>query len=109
MYYTNGSAITKTFHGITFRPGETKEVPGIINDPKFVPFSTRQEPPKRVEGTPSKSEGGESTKKSTRKRATKLVEDETKSEVETSKLTKDLEKSPTPDIDKQETKENKEV
>ena len=47
MYYTNGSSITKTFHGVTFGPGETKEVFGIINDPKFVLSSIRQEPPKR--------------------------------------------------------------
>lgn len=46
LYYTNGSTITKTFHGVTFGPGETKEVFGIINDPKFVLSSTRQEPPK---------------------------------------------------------------
>lgn len=47
MYYTNGSAITKTFHGVTFRPGETKAVSGIINDPTFYKSSKRQEPPKR--------------------------------------------------------------
>ena len=49
MYYTNGSSITKTFHGVTFGPGETKEVSGIINDPKFVLSHPRQEPPKREE------------------------------------------------------------
>lgn len=47
MYYTNGSAITKTFHGVTFKPGETKAVSGIINDPTFYRSSKRQEPPKR--------------------------------------------------------------
>ena len=49
MYYTNGSTITKTFHGVTFGPGETKEVFAIINDPKFVLSSARKEPPKREE------------------------------------------------------------
>lgn len=49
MYYTNGSTITKTFHGVTFGPGETKEVFSIINDPKFVLSSARKEPPKREE------------------------------------------------------------
>ena len=56
MYYTNGSTITKTFHGVTFGPGETKEVFGIINDPKFVLTSVRKEPPKRDEVDSSKSE-----------------------------------------------------
>lgn len=49
MYYTNGSTVTKTFHGVTFHPGETKEVSGIINDPKFVLSYPRQEPPTRSE------------------------------------------------------------
>lgn len=47
MVYTNGSSITKTFHGVTFQPGDTKDVSGIINDPTFVKSSTRKEPPKR--------------------------------------------------------------
>lgn len=47
MFYTNRSAVTKTFHGVTFRPGETKEVFGTINDPKMSLSSTRKEPPKR--------------------------------------------------------------
>lgn len=53
MYYTNGSLITKTFHGVTFGPGETKEVFGIINDPKFILASTREEPPVRDEAESS--------------------------------------------------------
>lgn len=63
MYYTNGSAITKTFHGVTFGPGETKEVFGIINDPKFVLASSRKEPPKRVEVEGSKSDAVDVPKK----------------------------------------------
>lgn len=72
MYYTNGSSITKTFHGVTFKPGETKEVFRIINDPKFV--LTRQEPPKRVDGTSSKSEVKVTIEKLTGKSATKPAE-----------------------------------
>ena len=53
MFYTNGSPITKTFHGVTFKPGETKEVFGIINDPTFVPAF--KEPPKCKKRTNSKS------------------------------------------------------
>lgn len=56
MFYTNRSTITKTFHGVTFRPGETKEVFGIINDPKMAVSSTRQEPPKRVRRNSTKDD-----------------------------------------------------
>lgn len=51
MFYTNGSSITKTFRGVTFGPGETKEVFGVINDPAFVQVSIRKEPPKREAST----------------------------------------------------------
>lgn len=27
---------SKTFYGVTFKPKEVKEVPGYINDPKFI-------------------------------------------------------------------------
>lgn len=36
MIYKNLSHATKTFYGITFKPGEEHEVPGCINDSKFV-------------------------------------------------------------------------
>ena len=54
MLYTNMSLITKTFHGVTLRPGETKEIPGIVNDPKVLRSSKRQEPPKRSRRVRSK-------------------------------------------------------
>ena len=34
--YKNLSLATKTFYGVTFKPGEAKDVPGFINDLKFV-------------------------------------------------------------------------
>lgn len=37
MYYKNLSCIAKTFYGVTFQPGEIKEVDGIINDKMVVP------------------------------------------------------------------------
>ncbi len=64
LFYTNRSSITKTFHGVTFRPGETKEVSGIINDSTFVHSSMRQEPPKRVRRTRTKSENKDAIKNS---------------------------------------------
>lgn len=36
LKYKNLSLTTKKFYGVTFKPGEIKEVPGYINDPKFV-------------------------------------------------------------------------
>jgi len=35
MFYKNMSIATKTFYGVTFNPGEIKEVPGYINDKDF--------------------------------------------------------------------------
>ena len=73
LYYTNGSSITKTFHGVTFGPGETKEVFGIINDPKFTISSKRQEPPKCEGREISPSE--ESSSVSKRGRKSKKIEE----------------------------------
>lgn len=50
MFYKNTSNCTKTFHGVTFHPGEVKEVFGYINHPKFISVSSMpKEPPKSVE------------------------------------------------------------
>lgn len=37
MKYQNLSYSTKTFYGVTFKPGEVKDVPGPINHTYFVP------------------------------------------------------------------------
>ena len=56
MIYKNTSIIQKTFHGITFQPGEIKEVPGYINDKSFVRVSKMpKEPPKRNDSAKSTS------------------------------------------------------
>jgi len=67
IYYKNTSCITKTFYGVKFCPGETKGVPGFINDSKFVrvdaippqpvavPVVAKPTTPSRP-GKPSKSE-----------------------------------------------------
>lgn len=36
LTYKNVSLATKTFYGVTFEPGQIKDVPGYINDPKFI-------------------------------------------------------------------------
>lgn len=57
MKYQNLSYSTKTFYGVTFKPGDVKDVPGPINHTYFVPVSEKktanknyptlaQEPPK---------------------------------------------------------------
>lgn len=35
MFYQNISRATKTFYGVTFKPGEIHDVPGYINDIGF--------------------------------------------------------------------------
>lgn len=46
MIYKNISYTTKTFYGVTFKPGETKQVDGIINDAKMIRVdSLPKEPP----------------------------------------------------------------
>jgi len=37
MKYKNSGRTTKTFYGITFRPGDIKDVPGYINATSFIP------------------------------------------------------------------------
>ncbi len=38
FYYKNNTMISKTYYGVTFEPGEIKEVAGPINDPKFIRY-----------------------------------------------------------------------
>lgn len=46
MIYKNISYTSKTFYGVTFKPGETKQVDGIINDAKMIRVdSLPKEPP----------------------------------------------------------------
>lgn len=50
MLYKNTSRITKTFYGVSVKPGETKDVAGYVNDPDFVLLAKMpKEPPKRVQ------------------------------------------------------------
>ena len=52
MIYKNCSHIVKTFYGVTFQPGDVREVPGTISDKSFVRVSTmpKKEPPASVGG-----------------------------------------------------------
>lgn len=98
MFYTNRSSVTKTFHGVTFRPGETKEVFGVINDPKMALSSTRQEPPKRGRRSSSKPEPKEP-----------VVKEEPKVVEATATEVQDVAVEAEPSLEPQEIVENKEV
>lgn len=39
MLYRNLSQSVKTFYGVKFYPGDTKDVPGYIHHPKFIRVS----------------------------------------------------------------------
>lgn len=46
MVYKNLSRTTKTFYGVTFKPKESHDVPGYINDSNFIRVDEPKEPPK---------------------------------------------------------------
>lgn len=45
MKYKNISYTEATFYGITFKPGEIKDVPGYINNPHFIRVENVQNAP----------------------------------------------------------------
>lgn len=45
MKYKNTSYTEATFYGITFKPGEIKDVPGYINNPHFIRVENVQNTP----------------------------------------------------------------
>lgn len=55
MIYKNLSHATKTFYGVTFQPNDEHEVPGYINNPKFIRLNEftqkSDEPPKTTDKT----------------------------------------------------------
>ena len=65
LLYKNTSNAVKTFHGVTFQPGDIKEVSGYINDIHFIRVnSIPQEPPKSVDSAdkPAQKSAKSSTK-----------------------------------------------
>lgn len=70
MKYVNLSVVTKTYYGVTFAPGETKEVPGYINDKAFVRIDEKRsvlkhvnKPTPKVEPKPAQPISKASTEK----------------------------------------------
>ena len=72
MYYKNISYSVKTFYGVTFNPGETKEVPSCINDRLMIPTSAPVL--KKTTNTPQKKLSSDNSKKEARKEKDKPVE-----------------------------------
>lgn len=64
MYtYKNMSRTTKTFYDTAFRPNETHEVPGYINDLEFVRVTSVEKPTVAKESTAAaKKSSGTTTK-----------------------------------------------
>lgn len=59
MFYKNVSLTAKTFYGVTFEPGQTKEVDGIINNRWMVPAN---ESATKVTAAPQKEPSSEQPK-----------------------------------------------
>lgn len=92
LVYKNTSRTTKTFHGVTFKPGETHPVSGYINDSSFVRVPVSDLPvtpvkakvakpsatkPKSTEKAAAKSdEGSSGHSKKPEQRSTAKKEDE---------------------------------
>lgn len=72
--YKNCSHSVKTFHGVTFKPGEVKEVPGVINHDSFIKME------KLPDITPSKEPKVKSSINKTTKNSTEIKVDKEKEE-----------------------------
>lgn len=98
MIYKNLSRTTKTFYGVTFGPGETKEVSGNIVHKDMLPVSNIE-----ISNTTNKTivESGETIKSVNEE--TSETKSETTKKKKTSKKTDTVEKTDTEKIN--ETKE----
>ena len=73
--YRNLSVVSKSYYGVTFRPGEVKEVPGYIHSRYFERVTDTKEEPKTSEST-----------KSTRKKQTSHIKIKDECDVSTSEI-----------------------
>lgn len=78
MFYKNLAYSEKTFYGVTFKPGEIKEVPGFINDDNFIAVKKPEDKPKEVVAEePKPASQKKEDKKSEQRKATEdLVKEE---------------------------------
>ena len=66
MFYKNTSYTAKTFYGVTFKPGEVKEVKGVINN-KFMVIVDAPEPKPIKKETTQKEPSSETPKEDSHK------------------------------------------
>ena len=83
--YKNISSTAKTFHGVTFQPGEVKEVPKAINHSKFIRLTTvPKEPPKRTESAEKSQVDVDKEQKASKQKKMDPPKSDTKSTAEES-------------------------
>lgn len=83
MIYKNLGYTTRTFHGVTFNPGDTKEVNGYINAKEFIAVD-------KLDTVSDKKESEKDDKK------------EDKRSKESKKVEKDAKAAPTEDVPSQQ-------
>lgn len=72
MKYKNVSRIVKTFHGVTFQPGETKSVTNYINDISMI---------RVTDDVKIKVDAGKSVKSNSSQQNTKITEKKSNEEI----------------------------
>ena len=87
MYYKNVSVSVKTFYGVTFKPGEIKEVKDYINNKFMIPVSEKES--KKVAKVNSANSTDEKTSQQTAKQQKPSSEKPKKPESELHELEKD--------------------
>lgn len=120
MFYKNNSFVAKTFYGVTFQPGEIKDVPGYINNKYFdvVDAPKPKEPPKRVEISTKSTTPTDTPKKDVKprqrrqpsepKQETVKVEQKVESKVEVPEVKEKTESKEKPEVKENYNKEEQE-
>lgn len=81
MFYRNASYTIKTFYGVTFQPGETKEVKGQINNKWMILVNNPKTSPKQqLKPSSEKSEESNENKQPEASKAEAKVKDAPKSD-----------------------------
>lgn len=65
MTYQSMAKVPKIFYGVEFKPGEIHDVPGYINDLRFIVATEQSAPNKTAQNKPAKAKPAESTALST--------------------------------------------
>lgn len=78
MFYKNVSLSVKTFHGVTFRPGQVKEVDKCINNLFMIEVDEKE-----IKKTEEKPQPQQKQQKPSSEKLKKVEEEKTKAEVVT--------------------------